>query len=254
MTHRRIVQQRRQDIVDAWTRGETIAGIARATGVSRGAVLGLIEAEGLRDARTDAKAAARAHRRELVVEHLRRHPGASVEEAAAAAGIRPRTAVGYLKGTPEETLVVGTRPGRVAFERDEMLRALRIAWANVPAQERKHGLSTTLYEKHAPSPSPSPSLYDKRFGSWRAACAAADVPLELHRRRSYTRTFDTQDIVDAVGRYIDETGSTTFSGYCAWARDRLGEVPSGALVVSRMGRWSEARTAVIAAGGRQSVA
>lgn len=82
----------------------------------------------------------------------------------------------------------------------------------------------------------SPALLIRRFGSWRAACAAAG--LSANATRSTTRRWSHDDLVAAVAAYLEVEGASgSFAGYSAWARMQE-DAPSGATLRQR-GRWAD---------------
>lgn len=230
----------KEQILHRWRSGQPISAIARETGISRSVIGWLLEREGARAEVADARAESRVLRKAAVLEWVRKNPGASTNEAAAAMGINHRTLSAYLVGEPESALIVEKRSKGRDHTREGMLEALRAAWRSTPEDRRKRGLSKGLYTAFAPKQAPSPALYEKRFPTWRAACTEAGVP-SPPPHRDYPRRFDEDALLDAIEAYMAQTGLTSFIGYVQWAKDRKSEAPSGPLVINRFGRWSAAR-------------
>ena len=79
-----------------------------------------------------------------------------------------------------------------------------------------------------------------RFGSWRAALAAADLPANPSTPIAGQSLFTDDDMLDAVrtlGRQLGKTPSV--AEYDRWARSLHGGVPSASTVRKRFGRWTE---------------
>ena len=258
VTQRQQAEQLRPEILRAWRDGGSIASIARATGLNRNAVRSLLEAEGVRymerpGARVpDVKALERADRVEAARAWVRKHPGSTAAEAAQGTGVPLRTLAGYLEGCPEAALLVESRIKDSVYTRELMEEHLRQVWALVPEDVRgSGGLSKLRYEATVKAekaagggPRPSTALYEKRWPSWSAACLAAGVPAARRTRKTYVREFSEADMLDAVELCIAETGLTSFSAYSSWAKRNAGK-PSGSLVITRFGRWGNARRSVI---------
>jgi hypothetical protein len=252
-TQREQAERLKREILRAWADERTIASISRSTGVGRNAVRALLEAEGVRGARPDAKATERADRRRETLFWVRQHPGSTVAQASTALGLPVRTVVDYLDGTDESALLVETRAKESEFTPASMQRHLREVWDGLPDDDRGTGLSKVRYaalikeEPDGGASRPSTALFEKRFPSWSAACIAAGVPVGRRTRKTYTRSFSQADMERAIAQFIEETGETSFSAYSAWAKRNAGK-PSGSLVITRFGRWSNARRAVAVGG------
>lgn len=123
-----------------------------------------------------------------------------------------------------------------ALSDDDLLAALRAAAAD------GRPLSTGAYERHREGAGgPSVAWIVRRFGSWRAACAAAGLP--THARSARTATWSEDELVDQVASFLaaaEADGTpTSFAGYAAWA-GRTDGAPSGATVRARL-PWAEAK-------------
>lgn len=120
------------------------------------------------------------------------------------------------------------------FTDDDLLAALRAAAGG-------DALSTAAYERHrSTAGGPSVAWIIRRFGSWRAACAAAGLP--THARSARAATWSDEQLIGYVAAYLAdlEPGArSSFAGYSAWAATQDG-APSGATVRARI-PWAEAR-------------
>lgn len=228
------------EILAQWRAGLSIAAIARKYGLSRAVVSWLLEREGVRDEVADPRAHVRTTRKAKVLEWVRDNPGNTTMEAAAALGMNHRTVASYLVGEPEQKLIVERRSRNRGHTRDSMLEHIRLAYRSAPEDRIKGGLSKGLYVAYAAQDAPSTALYEKRFGTWREACIEAGVPSPVSHR-TYRKTYSEEALLDAIEAYMEETDKTSFAGYSEWARERVGIVPSGPLVINRFGRWSAAR-------------
>ena len=182
--------------------------------------------------------------REDVIAWVVEHPGLSLTQVGDVFAISPRTVSAYIRGTEAETVLVTSRPGHRRLTDEEMLEAIRIAWRNLEPNQRISGMAKSDFQRLMEH-GRSASAYDRRFGSWSAACAEAGVPARKSTRTSgYRRTYSDDDIIQAVDEYTEEAGTEmTYRGYTAWAKGVDGR-PSGDLVRNRFGTWNNARRAV----------
>jgi hypothetical protein len=255
-TQRAQAELKKKEILRAWDAGGSIASISRGTGLNRNSVRALLESEGVRGARSDPRGEERSERRRQVLFWIRQHPGSTLQELAEAVNLPARTAAGYLDGTDEEALLVQSRVKSSEFTPESIMEHMRQVWASLPADERGRGLSKARYIAAVKgaggagvSGHPSTALIEKRFPTWSAACIAAGIPAAARTRKTYTRMFTAEDMEGAVSRFIAETGETSFSAYSAWAKRNRG-MPSGSLVITRYGRWSNVRRAVASGQGK----
>ena len=248
ITQRQLAERNKEQILRMWAMGDNIAQISRSLKLNRNAIRSLLETEGVRQAQLDAKGIERGRRREQTRSWVREHPGCTLAMVAAANNLPLRTATDYLDGTPESTLLIEYRAKTRGYSRAEMLSHLRAVWElSLASGNKAKVLSKMRYEELAGPDRPSPALFEKRFPSWSEACRAAGVPTRGRGARVYTRQFSQDDLVAAVADYITESGDTSFSGYCRWAKEH-DDRPSGSLVITRFERWSNARHAVVDRG------
>lgn len=119
------------------------------------------------------------------------------------------------------------------FTDRQLLDGLRSA-----AAELGEPLSNSAYDawQRGRDGAASPALLVRRFGSWRAACAAAG--LSANATRSTSRRWTDDDLVDIVAAYLRSDGATgSFADYSAWARAR-DDAPSGATLRVRA-TWAD---------------
>lgn len=119
------------------------------------------------------------------------------------------------------------------FSDDQLLDGLRAA-----AAELGDPLTNGAYDtwQRVRDTAASPALLIRRFGSWRAACAAAG--LRANTTRSTSRRWSEEDLVAAVADYLAAPGASgTFADYAAWAKTQDG-APSGATLRQR-GSWAD---------------
>ena len=245
LNQRERAERYKRAIIHDWQQGSSISQLARDHGVSRAVINRLLEVNGVRGESPDKKSMDRESRRQDLIKWLRENPGVTINDAADALGLSPRTVSDYLVATEEEMLIVTVRGKPQEFSREEMLASLRRVFWLLPEEERSKGLSKSVYAANA-GDGPSVSLFEKRFPSWRKACEEAGVMAVRQNRRVYTRTFTDDDLLSAVAECMEETGDPTFANYTAWAQESGGRYPSGALVLNRLGRWSEVRRKALA--------
>lgn len=185
--------------------------------------------------------------REDVIAWVVEHPGLSLTQVGDVFAISPRTVSAYIRGTEAETVLVTSRPGHRRLTDEEMLEAIRIAWRNLEPNKRISGMSKSDFQRLMEH-GRSASAYDRRFGSWSAACAEAGVPARKSTRTSgYRQKYSDDDIIQMLDAYMTDVveagGAVTYRGYTEWATasDRR---PSGDLVRNRFGTWNNARRAV----------
>lgn len=235
----------RQEIIEEWTAGKSIASISRSRRIPRPAISALLEEAGVRQARPDIRSKRREQQREEVLELIREHPGISVDDLVSVTGIAHRTVVGYIAGTPERKLVIERRQKDKEYTDEEMEDHIRAVWDALSPQEREQGrggLSKKKFAALAAEGAPSPALYDRRYPSWVAACEAAGVPAGRTYRSSYSRGYSDDDILDSIAEFTRDTGRTSFHGYTEWAAQQPSRAhASGSLVIMRFGTWGAAR-------------
>ena len=227
--------------------GESVSAIAREMGIHRHVITGFLAENGIHGK-------SRRGVRDKVLEHLRSSPGETKTEVAERFGLHPNTVTEYLRGTPEEELLVQARDGSGtrAYSDADIRRSLFEAWNTLDEDGQRRGMSREYYDKRMKEltaidgrPRPSSALLTtRRFPSWKEACDSVGIK---HGRPpvkpvpvQYTRELALKSVV----MYINETGDTTYAGYSRWASTRPG-APSGPTVRNRYGKWSEVRIAAL---------
>lgn len=107
-------------------------------------------------------------------------------------------------------------------------------------------LGRRTYEQRRSSGDPSRHLYMHRFGSWGRALRLAGLlhveqPLQL---QDVTTKWSEPQILEAMGRCLDDTGSITLRTYETWRRDAPPDeqptLPPATSIRARFGQWSRA--------------
>lgn len=137
-----------------------------------------------------------------------------------------------LRDDPNRRLERGS-PGRLKWSDKQLAEALRTVAQGKPISQlgydRLRAGSDLL---------PSGLLICLRFGSWREACAAAGVTPADGTRGPYKRRCTEAACESALVWAYQELGRfPSYSEYAAFARER--DLPSGATVRNRLGRWSD---------------
>lgn len=184
--------------------------------------------------------------RDRVLKFVEENPGLSVDDIADQLEMPKSTVSRYLRGTPQQRLVITRKKSDYkTYSDEEKITALKDAWAELDQTQRSKGLSRARYDKligHKPD-RPTAATFIRRWGTWTAACEAAGVKAAAARRSSYEQEFSDLDILNGINKFIDETGKTAFHEYSSWARSS-GRA-SGPLVVIRFESWSRARSEAI---------
>ncbi|WP_148612634.1 hypothetical protein [Nocardioides rubriscoriae] len=127
--------------------------------------------------------------------------------------------------------------GKVKYSDDDMLDAVRQAAFFVSGALRGESYD----EYRAAFGGPCRMGIISRFGTWRAACDAADVA--ANTTRSYSSRWSETDLIRWVADYLAADGSSgTYSGYAAWAKAMSG-APSGPRLRQTFPRWGEVKAA-----------
>jgi hypothetical protein len=168
-------------------------------------------------------------------------------------GVTPR----YLRGAVSVAqctglLGVASPPEKMAFTNEEILDALRDAWAALG--EEAVEMTGTTYDRllHGGDiDGPSRVLIIQRFGSWAEACQQAGIPFRAARR--HYEGYTDEDLMEWIYAYalmaIRSNESITFAGYSAWAKANEAGAPSGSLIKARLSArtqpWNEIRDGAI---------
>ena len=125
----------------------------------------------------------------------------------------------------------------------EILEALRQAWAAISATESVSSLSYARYNQLVRDEvveGPSSVRVLQVFGSWADAAEQAGVPAGKKPNRTFTSAWTDEEILADVRRYLaDPNTRGSFSGWNAWKKANAPAAPSGAMILNRLGNWSE---------------
>lgn len=135
-----------------------------------------------------------------------------------------------------------TKPGPIVYTDQQLLSRLRSLALGEPTLGRR------TYDRRRDPDDPSRALYEARFGSWgkalkRAGLSAITQPAHLH---GATTRWTIPQLIAAVRRCRDETGSTTVAAYEAWrtgsatSETTKPAMPPAATIRFRLGSWSRA--------------
>lgn len=193
------------------------------------------------NARRASSALARAELRSRALQLCRADPGYTMDSLAAALGVRISTLRAAL-GDDARRYLVATHRSQTLFTDEVLLEQLRQADAMVTGPltvRRYNGVRAHVGGASAP-------LLLQRFGSWRAACAAAGVQHGRPARDNYARRWTTEELVSAVAQYLSTDGVRgSFADYERWARS-VPSAPSGQTIRTQLGLWSRAKAAALA--------
>lgn len=168
----------------------------------------------------------------------------------------PGATVKYLRSAVEKADAVGllgvaSPPDKVAFSNEDIVQALRDAWAALGDEAVE--MTGPTYDRLLTAGTidgPSRVLIIQRFGSWAAACEDAGIPFRA-ARRTYDG-FHDDDLLSWVDAYAHEAimanTPVTFAGYSKWAKDSPHDAPSGSLIKARFfghKPWNDIRDAAI---------
>jgi hypothetical protein len=158
-------------------------------------------------------------------------------------------------------LLRGERPrGRSRsrrWERDELLAVLRLAASH---HEQLTVQRYTDLRTLGLLPGPTPAIFNREFGSWSAACAAAGIRSGKKLHSNYSRKWTDEELLDFVIEYVSEprsgvTGeSLTVRGMEQWLRSLRAsrEAPSLATLRNRLGSWSGMRSEALSTTKRRA--
>jgi predicted transcriptional regulator len=222
-----------EELLDAHARGESISSLARKHGLRREAISAVLAEHGIGNPSAS---------RESVLQYVREHPGLSVDDLSLRLDLSKSSISRYVRGADEQRLVVSRKQtDRTVFTDDVMAQSLRTVWRQL--DDKSKGLSRMKYNQMRAEGTPAASTYIRRYGSWSAACDMAGITASKARRSNYAQDWSTEQILDAINEYIDETDDTVYHGYTAWAREH--GKPSGPLLITRLGGWAKARKEAI---------
>jgi len=239
--------ERDSAIAVAYAEGQTLEQIGSQYNITRERVRQILAAQNVRRHTPGSRAA-------LTKETFMNENGQAIDEAFDR--LRSvRLVIDELKGTPagvaawitdrlkerkNESIVWNS--AEKVWSNDQLLDVLRKAHGDIG-----DGMSASGYNKWRMSSSttsyPTHTMISWRFNTWNEALKEAGLPVN-QPNRTYSRTWTVDDVFAAVANYMAEerlrNTRPTFSGYEAYAKQRKGEVPSGAYIRCLTGlSWSE---------------
>lgn len=236
-------RQRAEAMAERWRSGDTLAAIGADYGLSRQRVQQILHHSGL--ATADDAVQARRKARDRVDDDdrtrmrawLRKNPGASRIQLAAAVSLTT-VRVGALLEDDMRRLLVTDHTQASRWSDEEVLDCLRRA-----AAESGEPLSGEAYRRWAAEHGgPTSGRIGQRWGTWRKACLAAGLDVGPVKR-TYHRRWSKGLMISLVADYLAETkGAGTHSGFEVWARNRK-DSPSPTTLRNTFGAWTEARRA-----------
>lgn len=178
-----------------------------------------------------------------LVAWLTEHPGSTVDEARQALQWS-KAQLAKAMSDDARRLAVRHRTGSSRkWSEDEILEALRQAWAALSTTESVTSLSYARYNQLVHDEiieGPSSVRVLQVFGSWADAAERAGVPAGKKPNRTFTSAWTDEEILADVRRYLaDPNTRGSFAGWTAWKKVNAPQAPSGAMILNRLGNWSE---------------
>ena len=178
-----------------------------------------------------------------LVAWLTEHPGSTVDEAAKALQWN-KAQLAKAMSDDARRLAVRHRTGSSRkWSEAEILEALRHAWAALSTTESVTSLSYARYNQLVRDgivEGPSSVRVLQVFGSWADAAEQAGVPAGKKPNRAFTSAWTDEEILSDVRRYLaDPSTRGSFAGWNAWKKVNAPQAPSGAMILNRLGNWSE---------------
>ena len=174
---------------------------------------------------------------------LTEHPGSSVDDARQALGW-DKSRLAKAMTDDARRLAVRHRTGSSRkWSEGEILEALRQAWSAISTTESVTSLSYARYNQLVRDEvveGPSSVRVLQVFGSWADAAEQAGVPAGKKPNRTFTSAWTDEEILEDVRRYLaDPNTRGSFAGWNAWKKANAPAAPSGAMILNRLGNWSE---------------
>ena len=184
-----------------------------------------------------------------LVAWLADHPGSSVDDAQKALNWS-KSQLAKAMTDDARRLAVRHRTGSSRkWSEVEILDALRAAWAAISTTESVTGLSYARYNQLVHDEiveGPTSVRVLQVFGSWADAAEKAGVPAGKKPNRTFTSAWTDEDILEDVRRYLaDPNTRGSFAGWNAWKKINAPQAPSGAMILNRLGNWSEIKARVL---------
>ena len=178
-----------------------------------------------------------------LVAWLTEHPGSTVDEARQALQWS-KAQLAKAMTDDARRLAVRHRTGSSRkWSEAEILEALRQAWAALSTTESVTSLSYARYNQLVRDEiveGPSSVRVLQVFGSWADAAERAGVPAGKRPNRTFTSAWTDEEILNDVRRYLaDQSTRGSFAGWNAWKKVNAPQAPSGAMILNRLGNWSD---------------
>ncbi|MCW2598395.1 MAG: hypothetical protein JWM02_224 [Frankiales bacterium] len=124
------------------------------------------------------------------------------------------------------------------------LQAMSITRGRENNARGRVAVSAEYWDSHRdPQAHPTAAVVRLRFGSWRAACEAAGIPVHGGEKLANPRRWSDEECLAAVTEFFAGGHGWGSAAYDVWSRPR--EVPSVATVMLRLGSWPELRDRIL---------
>lgn len=240
-------------LVRRYLDGETLEEIGFTVDLSRERVRQIIVEGGysVKELRAQRKNAAEklfGERQQAVASWIEAHKGctpAELEDHFSASMpqldefLTPRLRILILTEVDDEP--TGQFSAYTKWSKEQILLALR------QAAKKTSPLTREAYDRHVASKAvigPVGSRIVHIFKTWTIACAIAGVESGDAVRDNYEKEFSTNDLLNALALFIQESESLSPESYDAWESQREG-LPSGITIRLKFGSWTAARRRAI---------
>ncbi|WP_371792889.1 hypothetical protein OG285_31610 [Streptomyces sp. NBC_01471] len=131
------------------------------------------------------------------------------------------------------------KPGPVVYTDRQLLSVL------IRLAQGESTLGRRTFKRRRRNTDPSAPLYERRFGSWNSALelAGLDAVAQPEQLQDATTKWTQGQLIDAIQRCLQATGSTTLAAYEAWRTepaDLKSDAPPANTIRFRLGSWSRA--------------
>ena len=236
-------------LVRRYLDGETLEEIGLTVDLSRERVRQIIVEGGysvkeLRAQRKNAAAKLFGERQAAVASWIEAHKGCTPDELENYFGISMQQLDAFL--TPRLRILIltegeddqtGQFSAHTKWSKEQILFALR------QAAKKTSPLTREAYDRHVASKAvigPVGSRIVHIFKTWTVACAVAGVESGEAVRDNYEKEFSTDDLLNALAAFMQESESLSPDSYEAWESKREG-LPSGITIRLKFGSWTAAR-------------
>lgn len=231
------LSERDQFIVSRALEGDTFSDIGRDYGISRERVRQIVkkhEGVGARDGLQTQRRKARHGRAMQAARDLAaKYPDMKPAEIGHEVGLTANQ-VRLLMGRDEAIRRRTPKVVAVDVTDEQVFAELR----RIAALPGGTPLSSGFYEKNRGPGTLHQTRVLQRFETWRNVCALAGVEAnQPPAGRSYTRTWNRENLLDWVSKYVDTTEKPTYAGMDRWLRMQAG-APSAQTVRNYIGNWT----------------